>query len=330
MGWKVRPYHDGDEIGIVALQNNEPNGRPYTLKHWFWRYKNNPYGFLTVVAEHDGKIVGHMGWWLLKMRFGGKTVVASQASELAVHKDYRRQGMFLAIGKALAEMAQVQKVHFTYGFPNAPAYAGHLQYGWMDVTQIPLLTGYFDTYPMIGRPFSSVANLFYRKLKKEPEPDQAIAKINRFPESISSLTRDVLSHHGIFVERDAEYLNWRFCENPERKYEVFAYEEGYVVTSTESFGQRNVGYIIDLVSKDEASFLALSQKAIMELAKHEVDSIKCLITSSSQDTLKKTGFTFFPKRNQTLIARVNTEDFQQIYNANKQSWFITYGDCDFI
>jgi predicted N-acetyltransferase YhbS len=325
--WKVRSYHDGDEVGIVELQNTEPRTRPYMLERWFWRYKNNPYGFLTVVAEHDGKIVGHMAWWLLEMKFGGKKIVASQASELVVHPGYRRQGMFLAMGKALAEMAQDQGVQFTYGFPNAPAYVGHLQYGWVDVAQIPMLAGYFDTYPMIRRPLSSIANLFYRKLTKKIVTID-IAKIDRFPESINTLTENALLRYGIFVERNAKYLNWRFFQNPEQQYEVFAYEKGYVVTLAESLDKRKVGYIVDIVAEDDEAFLALTQKAIAELAKHGVDSVKCLMQPSHY-LLKRVGFTFFPKRKQTLIARVNTPSFQHIYDANKRDWFITYGDCDF-
>lgn len=325
--WEVRPYHDGDEVGIVELQNIEPGTRPYTLERWFWRYKDNPYGFLTIVAEHDGKIVGHMGWWLLEMKFGGKTIVASQASELVVHPNHRRQGMFLAMGKALAEMAQDQGVQFTYGFPNAPAYMGHLQYGWVDVAQIPLLTGYFDTYPMIRRPLSSVANLFYKKLTKGIVTVD-IAKIDRFPESISALTENALLRHSIFVKRDAKYLNWRFCQNPGHQYEVFAYEKGYVVTLAESLGKRNIGYIVDIIARDDEAFFILTQKAIAELAKHGVDSIKCLM-QPSQYLLKKAGFTSFPKRKQTLIARVNSASFQHTYNVNERDWFVTYGDCDF-
>jgi GNAT superfamily N-acetyltransferase len=327
--WEVRPYQNGDEFGIVELQNIEPRTSPYTLERWLWRYKNNPYGFLTVVAEHKGEIVGQMGWWLLEMKIGGETCRASQASELVVHPNHRRQGMFLAIGKALARIAEEQKVHLTYGFPNAPAYGGHLQYGWIDVAQIPILTAYFDTYPMIKRPLSLVANLFYKKLKKKGASENII-RIDRFPEQIGTLAEKALLSHNIFVARSAKYLNWRFFKNPEQEYDIFADENGYVIMVTKLVGKRRIGFIIDIIAIDEKAFMALINKAIEELANQHVDSIKCMIQSPTyQHLLRKIGFTLFPKRKQTLIARINSANFQQIYDKNKQHWFITYGDCDF-
>jgi len=64
--WKVRPYQEGDETQIVDLYNldlkleserrgEETTRRQYTLDDWLWAFKNNPYGFLAIVGEHEGE-----------------------------------------------------------------------------------------------------------------------------------------------------------------------------------------------------------------------------------------------------------------------------------
>lgn len=169
--WKVRMYQEGDEIGIVSLMNLEENSE-YNLRRWLWKYKHNPYGFLTVVAEHNGRIVGHMGLFLVDVKVGNKIIRGSQACELGVHPDFRHQGMFLAIGKALMKRASDEGVFLTYGFPNEPAYYGHLKYGWFDVSMIPVLVTYFNTYkgardPLTKRFLRFVDYFFSRKREHE-------------------------------------------------------------------------------------------------------------------------------------------------------------------
>jgi hypothetical protein len=67
--WKVRIYQEGDETGIIDLMNlvfrqtkyDMEYTRERAMKFWSWKYKTAPRGFLTVVADDHGKLVGHIG-----------------------------------------------------------------------------------------------------------------------------------------------------------------------------------------------------------------------------------------------------------------------------
>ncbi len=332
--WKVRPYEDGDEIGIVELMNFGSAPGTYTLKHWLWRYKTDPYGFLTVVAEDKGKIVGHMGWWGLSIKIHGKVIKASQASELTVHPDYRRQGMFLSIGKALGKLAKGRGVVFTYGFPNEPAHKGHLQYGWFDVAEIPILTGYYDTYPMLRKPLSFVGNLLFRRLKVKATEVDRVERIDRFPEEVIATTENALAQYDAHVIRNAEYLNWRFFDNPDQRYDVFQSENGYLIMTTKEMSSasratRRTGFIVDLVACDTQTSSTLLNKAVQEFA-NKVDSVKCLKQTLTADLLRKNGFLWFPRRRQVLIARINANGLGEFNQKYLDNWFISFGDCDFM
>jgi len=85
------------------------------------------------VSEHNGQI-GSYGtnpyiyeiWrrrhrWFSGCGFGG-------------HPKFRRQGIFLAIGKILTKEAEKEGIDITYGFPNKLAPSGHYEVQAWDLT----------------------------------------------------------------------------------------------------------------------------------------------------------------------------------------------------
>lgn len=344
-------YQEGDEIGIVDLMNLEVRVSEYSLRRWLWRYKNNPYGFLTVVAEHNGQIVGHMGLFLVDIKVGNKIIKGSQASELFVHPDFRRQGMFLAIGKALMKKALDEGVFLTYGFPNEPAYHGHLKYGWFDVSMIPVLVTYLNTYEAIKlkaaklrmapltKQFSRFIDYFYSKKREHKFPSTgnvSITEASCFDEYINEFWNRVSKNYVTIVVRDRKYLNWRYFDRPDVKYSVLLAEkagqiEGFLVMSTQESERRKVGYIIDVLSTSRDVFLNLVHTSIEYLSRQSVDSIKCLMLKNHiwYKALNEHGFTSFPHPKLRLCARINLPHFFQTYTTAKE-WYVTYGDCDFM
>ena len=351
LGWKVRLYKEGDEAGIVRLMNLEPREREYLMARWMWRYKNNPYGFITAVGVHDDEIVGHMGLFLMKIKVGDQTIMGSQASELVVHPNFRRQGMFLTIGKTIMKKAFEEKVWLTYGFPNPPAYRGHLKYGWFDVSMIPVLVTYLNTYeatknkwtklkgfdPIMKR-FSRFVDYFYssKRQRKLPAAENvSITEISSFDERINEFWSRMVKNYSIAVVRNCEYLNWRYFQNPEINYKVFLAEknqvEGFLVTAIQESKGRKVGYFIDVLSTSMDVFQNLICATIEHLSRQSVDSIKCLMLKNHvwYKTLKEHGFTDFTHPKLRMCARVNSSHFFPPYKMAKE-WYVTYGDCDFL
>jgi hypothetical protein len=345
--WRVRDYQDGDETDIVNLVNIE--GKPrYDLRQWLWWFKNNPYGFLTCVSEHDGKIVGHMGLSLLDIKVGDQIIRASQASALIVHPDFRHQGMFLAIGKALMKKASEEGVLFTYGFPNEPAYRGHLKYGWFDVSMIPVLATYFNTYETttmrtlgpLAKTVSSFVDYFFSKKRSRkflPIENLRISQISRFDESINEFWNRVSKDYGVIVVRNSKYLNWKYFSRPDAHYNVLLAErdgqvEGYLVLYIRELGKKKYGYIIDVLCRSEDVFLNLLHRAFKYFSEKKVGSTKCLMLKNyfTYRTLKDQGFTPFLRRKIRLCARINSPDLFPFYRAHAKQWYVTYGDCDFI
>lgn len=350
--WRVRAYEEGDEDGILNLLNLEARV-PFTRGHWNWRYRDCPFGSLTFVAEHEEEIVGHMGLFIMDIKVGNRIVRGSQASELFVHPNFRRQGMFVAIGKSLMRQARAEKVLLTYGFPDYPAYRGHIKYGWFDVAMVPALVTYLNTYEAIKpklktplvkvrtpmplvRTLSKVVDRACRKKRQNfPLEELDTIRVSHFDERVDELWNRESKHYNIIVARTQSYCNWRYFDIPDVKYEVFSAErndllEGFLVTRIVEGKERKVGYIIDVFSASKNVFLNLVLSAIDYFSLKGVDSVKCLMLKRYRwyKALKEIGFfNFHPK--QKLCARVNSTEFLSEYKR-ASTWYVTYGDSDFI
>ena len=348
--WKVRQYQDGDESGIVDLMNVEPQEKPYTLERWRWRYESNPYGFITTVAEAKGQIVGHMGLFFLPIRIGRHVLMGAQASELAVHPNFRRQGMFLAIGKQMVRAAKEQNVRLIYGFPNEPAYRGHIQYGWFDVAKVPVLGIFLDSYESTKQRTRKIpAHFLLRKLgrlvdrmyqykrKKLKIAEIAVEKTSFFDTRFEAFWDDLtIKNANIRVERSSKYLNWRYRQRRDAHYDIFSavendYPKGFVVTAIEESQKRRIGYITDIFAHSKPIFHKLLVSSIAFLETQLVDSVKCLMVPELEEykLLKEAGFTAFQYSPLRMCARPSDESLLDQVNL-RQGWYVSYGDCDFV
>ena len=98
--FEVRPYRPGDEEEVVQLLELVFNGWPHMdlpcspLEHWLWKHTDNPFKkSIVMVAEKDGRIIGANHTILLKIRIGNEVVIGGQATDLAVHPDFRGVGV---------------------------------------------------------------------------------------------------------------------------------------------------------------------------------------------------------------------------------------------
>src|SRR5439155_11704575 len=100
-----------------------------------------PHGALNIVAEHEGRIVGHYALLPLEMKFGEKAILGAKAEGLLVHKDYRgaagkhfleplRMSVLHGMVTAAFERAEEIGVRLIWGFPNRLALRGQLKSGY--------------------------------------------------------------------------------------------------------------------------------------------------------------------------------------------------------
>ena len=356
--WKVRFYQEGDETGIIDLMNLVFRGPKHVRANtelWSWKYKTAPRGFLAVVAEDHGKLVGHMGLQLMDVKVGNRIITGSQACDLCVHPDYLRQGMSLAMGKTLVKKAKDERVFLTYGFPadRGPSYYGFIKYGWFDVSKLPVLETYFDTQRAVEGKFERLRGMepilkragecvdwffsIWRQHAMTSIENIEISQVSRFDRGIDNIWNDVSKGYGIILVRDCRYLNWRYFAKPDADYYTIVAKrdgriQGYAVVSKSKSGRRDIGYIVDILSVSKEVFFGLVHASSVYLSRQSVDSVRCWMQRDQfgYQALKKSGFTpYLSRAVMRFTARVNSNEFSQTYKEAGE-WYVTPGDSDLV
>lgn len=362
----VRLYKDEDEKDYLKLMNSVFPRYKCELERWRWEFRENPFGFLQVFVDSDGKTVGTMSLIGASIKVDGTVFKGSQAVDLAVRPEFRGRGLFLEMGKKIMEQAKNEGFVLSYGVPNESAYYGHLKYGWFPAAEIPVLTKMISKKALAlftlarlrdlfnQRRLRSISNIFVltrnlgenvRVLARDKRTfhsgfTKRIVKV--FDEQFDRLWEETSVRHPLLIVRNSGFLNWRYIRRPFSNYMVLAIErnstlEGYVILSTEvrDFAGWKKGYIVDILAKSEDGIDFLIQIACDYFAEANVDVAICWMMKGQRmysEYLAKHGFTNDAFSSQKLICRINSSDdaFGKLYHSVERNWFFTMGDSDVV
>jgi len=361
--YSIRRFKMSDINKVVDLLNIvfEPE-IPFTSEWWNWKYILNPAGFSGEngdiwVAENGDKLVGYYAVIPEKFIFNNRTITVAQSVDTAVHPEYRRMGMFSALAEKVYSEVK-NRYYFIFGFPSGMAYLGFLKLGWKDfeideyikfinyedslnrITNNNLLS-LFSKYALkTWSTLVSLKHLFYNIRGMNVE----IQKVNKFHDEINYLWKKVKSKNIMILERDIDFLNWRFSK-------IFGDYHIYIGRSTKD--KSIVGYavfkkthipplykiydIVDLcASPGEDKFISdILKLAIDETKKLGLNAIHCRVPNWHKyaNILSKFGFiktNRFLKMLKLYQPRAIFLDFGEKRTIpGKLEWFYTLADTDY-
>lgn len=260
----VRAFADGDELGILALFNQvfaEPSREPARDRsHWNWEYRDCPGGKQIVVAiDAEGAIIGHYAGIPLRAWVEGQEVMFSLVVDTMVHPLWRgglrRENLMVAAGKEYFRVyGESSETYASYGFPNQRA----IRLGERDLHYRRL----FDPLPTL------YCNLFDPGQRiSVQESGLILAEVDRFAAETDVLWRDLRDRYPLALIRDADYLNWRYVDNPRKFRRYLVRDESSRLRGMAIFCERWMGQpilaIVDyLAAPDDTDCLA----AVLERA----------------------------------------------------------------
>ena len=238
--WEARRYRDGDEQDVLALFNHV-FGQSRTLAHWRWQHAENPYGpsAVMVARERRGqRMAGTMSFMLLPMNVSGVRTLAGHAVDLAVHEDFRRQGIYETVARECAAWCRERGCRAVIAFPNPHerSYHGFVgKLGWSHVMDPNLWE------MRLGLRLPAGAPAWLRPLIWVPEQVlRALARlqIGRYSAGLTTewtpavpADHDVLwskcaAELGLSLWKDREYFAWRYDRNPDHTFEYVSLRRG--------------------------------------------------------------------------------------------------------
>ncbi|HZX48059.1 MAG TPA: GNAT family N-acetyltransferase [Nitrospirota bacterium] len=348
---KVRQYRSGDEKGI-----NELFGRLFhksrTPGEWEWKFRNNPHSrkpadWITV-AERDDCIVGHYASLPVEMKYKDSVVLASQPVDTMI--DLSAKGATLL---KLVKMHQQNKRDadaFTFGFPNEMAYeVGKLVLGYQDLGEMVQYFKRLSLRSAIKRRFPycpyllttiihRVSQALYgmalslSAIKSGVSRTLIIEEGDTFDSKVNRLWEAVRNRFGIAVIRRDAYLNWRYKK---RGYIILLCKEGedlsgYAVLKITGQPGTRVGYIMDLLSKEEVT-APLLIRVLRIFVERDVDFALCGLMKgdSMERDIGKVGYRRHNEFKHIPVVCVPlSTDIEKDYLMRPENWHFTYGDID--
>jgi hypothetical protein len=230
---------------------------------------------------------------------------------------------------------------FCYDFPSASMLAVYKRLGiavtgrmlrLAKVLRVDRKVREFISFPVAARPVAAVGNTLLKLMPTKVVVNKSLeVALHQGPcgEEFSVLARKQASRLGICQKRSAEYLNWRYANNPLARYEFVTARRrgklnGYAVWTqanedasiVDLFGEENAGMLKRLVGE----VAALTQK-------RGVITLSVLINECHPWRSLFTDMGFCP-RDSCPVVIIPSRTFAGKINPQLTGWYLMQGDRD--
>jgi len=327
---RLRAYAPGDEAGILECYN-QIFPVPRSLRHWQWKFRDNPVGEFQISLAEDsetGAIVGQYAAIPLAVWMEGGRGKTAQIVDLLVLPSWRRYGgrpgLFAHLGRlwidTYIDEASGQDT-FAFGWPVPAWRAGQKYLNYLNVRDWDIL-------------FRELAPGFAPR----PMPgDLEVRDVGRYGEEVDQLWQGLQGEIKLAVVRDARYLNWRYADHPDVSYRLLECRargsgvlRGLAVYATGDWPRPHTGMIVDwlLPAADTDATAALLARCEQLAAQDGVEVLATIFNHVDPRflTFQRAGFLVLGTSYFVVIKTVPRLD--TVYY--RDHWYLTPGDSDLV
>lgn len=224
--FSIAPYSAGDESKILAAFN-EVFGVRRTLEHWYWEFRDNPYGSYKIseVYSRDGKLVaqyaGYPVPFYIEVDSTPTVFISFQIGDTMTRPEVRN------IGRGKTSLLSRTARHFyakycegiapfTYGFNTGTIKKfGERFLGYQYIDPVPYRIKKVKISPVLG---SSLFKKIFSKYTGRTT--------NFFDETFDRLLEKTASSYKFLAKRESQYLTWRYRDCPDKDYIMISVYRG--------------------------------------------------------------------------------------------------------
>ena len=359
--WVARRYQPGDEFQILGLRRlvfGDGDEQRNTESHWRWEFQENPAGRGRIwLAVAGDKVVGQYAVIPVRMQYFGEAMMGSLSLETMTHPDFRRQAVFTTLANRMYEELEREGIPVTHGFPNENSVEGFVtKLGWMYVRSLPVFVKPLEISRVIGRLIrgralahaigrvsNPLARVLFRPTHASRVKRSEVEWIERFDARMDAFWRQSAPRRRITVIRDSTYLNWRYFDNPGRRYWAVVAGSGggilgYVILRCMEQSGLHGGMIVDIgaLPGRELELGALLVEVEGFFREQRMDLIACLISGDDEYSglLRRSGYMSLPRKlsfkEWHFGCRVHSPALDSEFFADPSNWFVTFGDTDVV
>ncbi|MCP4655790.1 MAG: hypothetical protein GY856_10265 [bacterium] len=210
----VRAYREGDERVILQLFTASFHVER-SLDHWCWKYRDHPWGAfkISLAFAAGGELAAHYSGYPVPFWHEGGTHLGLHMGDTMTGAEFRNvgRGTNSLLGRTVRHFFAIHRdgpFGFFFGFNTGP---------------IQRFCRWF-----IGGSRAELVRYRVRRLDPESPPEwrsaagYRIRRVDKVDGAWDRLFRRVAPHYRFLVHRDAQYVDWRYLQCPERHHVVFA------------------------------------------------------------------------------------------------------------
>lgn len=203
---------DREDLPQYQLAFEHSVGKKKPLAYFEYNFNDTPLGApVKMKVMHRGNIVGAHSIRPLLLNIGGDTVKAGLTMDSFVHPGHREQGLFTELVTATTAEAMSRGWHVIFGFANQNSIdiykrqlvhvePGSLRYTLLKPTQSSVRSGEYSIHD------------------------------HRLPESTAEILAQDCGgdRFQVSVQKDRSYLEWRYLQSPESRYQILSHGQDYL------------------------------------------------------------------------------------------------------
>lgn len=358
--WKsIRAFRkDLVKIGDLAQSHygiDEDTAHAEYLSHEYFQNPNGDAVIQIAWNEEKEEAGGQFALIPRKIKIGTRTALMLKSVNTITRSEYRGQGVFTTLARdVLHEVSTGQVYALSEGMPNQNSHPGFVgKLGYHDLGFLPLylralrpsrlIRDYLHAHALsfLAKPFDRLFSC-----KRPPGSPQGISFVRLTRENLSladNFWEKIQHKYPVMFSRDSAFLQWRFLDNPRRKYECwFAVKDGepvaYTIGRVMTVSGMSCAMIGDFLFLNgfELPAKSLLKHLVFLLQQQGGDLAGCLMQAHAAEAriLRSLGFFRCPKflEPQPFCVILRMFDTSETLKPalDFKNWFYTMGDNDII
>jgi GNAT superfamily N-acetyltransferase len=223
-----------------------------TQEIWEFKHEKNPFGSSPVfLAEEDAILVGVRVFMQWRWQLENEVWISYRAVDTATHPKHQGKGIFKKLTLFALDYVQKKSDCFVFNTPNNQSRPGYLKMGWQEVAKIKV---------------SLIPTFFYFTNLFRKENDANSITMSQLNQLCESHNNNLINKKLLFTPKSAQYLKWRYENNPLQEYFVVSSEKHYIAMYVKRHKVFNELRVVETVGDFDKKNHAAIRKVISQFA----------------------------------------------------------------
>jgi len=311
-----------------------------------WLYRNSPHGparaWIASRTDNNHDIIGIASAFPRRIYVNDSVELGWVLGDFCIKDQYRSLGPALQLQRACLTEVDSGGMTFCYDFPSTSMMA---VYKWLGIPPFgkmlrlakPLRVDRnikkIVKVPSLAAGLTAGGNLLLRVRDRRSQGNGALMisfHEGNCGEEFSELARQVRGQYGLCVQRSAEYLNWRYLNNPLCRNKILTVRRDSVLLAYAVFTHSSEDTtIVDLFGVDDPVIIGGLIERVVDLSrKRGLITVNIVMVESHPwvTLLRRLGFMVRESKPVVVYPTVASRSRRSIVDAN--NWLLMQGDRD--